>query len=151
MHYNYQRPPLCIEPQPDLLHFYCFPACNEKRNGCYSKPRDYTTPTYRFRGKTKRKKPADKRGRGRRGRKRKKERETELATGIWISARLRFELEWKREHNGAERTKGNVGEQRYDGIARRWKETCDKRLRPVKITGFWSSLLPRVLRDTWWK
>lgn len=23
------------------LHFYCFPVCNEKRNGCYFEPRLY--------------------------------------------------------------------------------------------------------------
>ena len=69
----------------------------------------------------------------------KKERGTELAEGElnFCTTKIRVGMKAWTQWRGKDKRKR--WRQWYDGIARRWKETCDKRLRPVKITGFGSS------------
>ena len=72
MHSNYQRPPLCIEPQIDLCISIVSP-CATKRGTAAILSRDYTTPTYRFRSKKKKKKNKE-RKKEKRNEKKEKER-----------------------------------------------------------------------------
>lgn len=72
MHSNYQRPPLCIEPQIDLCISIVSP-CATKRGTAAILSRDYTTPTYRFRSKKKKKKIKKERKKKEMKRKRKRE------------------------------------------------------------------------------